>query len=96
MTYLGYHYIERVQKTMDNPDSQQSVARRLYNALGKQLTKLQVLFIAQVIIIYIVIFYCLVNLSLDNGKTELWVSLLSYSLGCMLPTPKIKKSTEML
>ena len=86
--------LRKKTKTMDNTDSTRSVSRRIYDVIGRKLRRWQVLFIAQIIIIYMVIICCLINLSLDNGKTELWVSLLSYSLGCMLPTPKIKK-TEM-
>ena len=34
---------------------------------------------------------CFVNLSIQNGPSELWISLLSLSLGSMLPSPKVKK-----
>ena len=51
-------------------------------------------YISQIIILYIVIITCIINLSYNNnnGKSELWVSLLSYSLGCLLPSPKIKNN----
>ena len=58
---------------------------------GKKIRKPEIVFIFQVIILYIVIITCIINLSLKNGTSELWVSLLSYSLGCILPSPKIKK-----
>ena len=58
---------------------------------GKKIQKPEIVFIFQVIIFYIVIITCIINLSLKNGTSELWVSLLSYSLGCILPSPKIKK-----
>ena len=59
--------------------------------LGTKIKKPKKAFIFQIIIIYIVIITCIINLSLKNGTSELWVSLLSYSLGCILPSPKIKK-----
>ena len=62
-----------------------------FKIFGKRIRKLEITFIFQVIILYIVIITCIINLSLKNGTSELWVSLLSYSLGCLLPSPKIKK-----
>ena len=62
-----------------------------FKVFGKKVRKLEIVFIFQVIILYIVIITCIINLSLKNGTSELWVSLLSYSLGCLLPSPKIKK-----
>ena len=62
-----------------------------FKVFRKRIRKPEVTFIFQVIILYIVIITCIINLSLKNGTSELWVSLLSYSLGCLLPSPKIKK-----
>jgi len=79
---------------MDTPDTEHTyrfLSRRIFDSVGKTLSKWQALFIAQVIIIYIVVITCIANLSLDNGKSELWVSLLGYCLGCMLPSPKVKR-----
>ena len=54
--------------------------------LGKEVPKLEVIFFAQVFILYIIIITSIVNLSV-NGEKALWVSLLSSSLGILLPTP---------
>ena len=62
-----------------------------FKVFGKKIRKPEMTFIFQVIILYIVIITCIINLLLKNGTSELWVSLLSYSLGCLLPSPKIKK-----
>ena len=62
-----------------------------FKVFGKRIQKAEMTFIFQVIILYIVIITCIINLSLKNGTSELWVSLLSYSLGCLLPSPKIRK-----
>lgn len=48
-------------------------------------------FWSQVIIIYIVVVTCIINLSIDNGNSNLWTALLSSSLGYLLPNPKLKK-----
>src|SRR5215471_9922711 len=46
---------------------------------------------AQVLAILIVIVACVINLSIGTETTELWASLLSGSLGYLLPSPKIRK-----
>ena len=48
-------------------------------------------YIAQIIIIYLVIITCITNLSMTNGDSNLWTALLSSCLGYMLPNPSIKK-----
>ena len=62
-----------------------------FKVFGKRIRKAEMTFIFQVIILYILIITCIMNLSLKNGTSKLWVSLLSYSLGCLLPSPKIRK-----
>lgn len=64
---------------------------KLWDFFGKRIPKAETVFISQVIILYIVIITCIINLSLKNGISELWVSLLSYSLGCLLPSPRLNK-----
>ena len=50
-----------------------------------------ILFLAQIIIVYGVVIVALVNLSRNNQNRELWISLLSSSVGYLLPSPIIKK-----
>lgn len=47
------------------------------------------LFIAQISTLFFVILASLINLSLNIGDQKLWITLLSMSLGCILPTPKM-------
>jgi len=54
------------------------------------------LFVCQVSAILIVILACVVNLSLGKDNTELWASLLSGSLGYLLPSPRIRKRYDAL
>jgi len=54
------------------------------------------LFFTQVIAILAVILACVINLSIGADKTELWASLLSVSLGYLLPAPKIRKKYDSL
>ena len=62
-----------------------------WTLLGKKVAKSETVFFSQIIIIYIVVITCIVNLSLDKGNSNLWTALLSSSLGYLLPNPKIKK-----
>jgi hypothetical protein len=57
---------------------------------GKKFPKSEIAYFSQVIIIYLVIITCIVNLSIKNGDSNLWTALLSSCLGYILPAPKIK------
>ena len=59
--------------------------------LGKPVSKSEVVFCTQVILLYIVVITCIVNLSIQNGDSNLWTALLSSSLGYILPNPTLKK-----
>jgi len=60
-----------------------------WHLFGAILPKTEVIFICQVVVLYIVILTCIVNLSLKNGDSNLWTALLSSSLGIMLPQPTL-------
>lgn len=51
-------------------------------------------YLCQVILLYIVIITCIINLSVDNGKSNLWTALLSSCLGYMLPNPSLRKKID--
>lgn len=53
-------------------------------------------YLCQVIVLLVVILACILNLSLKNGNTDLWIALLSLSLGCFIPQPKLKSTTTAL
>ena len=62
---------------------------RDWRLFGKNVPKNEVIFICQVVILYVIILTCIVNLSLGNGDSNLWTALLSSSLGIMLPAPSL-------
>jgi hypothetical protein len=64
-----------------------------WNMFGYAVPKQEVVFFSQVIILYIVILIGLVNIILDKGDKNLWLSLLSGSIGYLLPNPSLKKET---
>jgi hypothetical protein len=46
------------------------------------------LFIGQIVTLFFVVVISLVNLSVGTNEQKLWITLLSISLGCLLPSPK--------
>lgn len=62
---------------------------RLWNVFGKQLPRSEIVFICQILLIYAVTIVSLVNLTLGSEPSQLWISLLSGSLGYLLPNPTI-------
>jgi hypothetical protein len=67
-----------------------------WNIFGNSIPKQEVVFFSQVIILYIVIIIGLINLILDKGDRNLWLSLLSGSIGYLLPNPSLRKETIIL
>ena len=57
---------------------------------GSIFSRMALVFLCQVIILYISIITCFVNLTMRNGPNELWITVLS--LGTILPSPKVRKS----
>ena len=64
---------------------------------GKRVPKNLISFWAQIIAIYVIIVASIINLSLDVSDRELWLDLLSSSLGYVLqnPGPKFKSSKRI-
>ena len=53
-------------------------------------TKQAVIYFTQIIIIYIVIISCIINIAIGKGDNKLWTTLLSSCLGYLLPSPTLK------
>lgn len=73
-------------------DGTSNNSTREWNIFGSRVTRSAVVFFVQIFILYIAIITCFVNLTIGNGKSELWIALLSLSLGSILPSPKVSKS----
>jgi hypothetical protein len=74
--------------------SQASVGSRRWTIFGGKFPKQEVIYLSQVILIYIVVIACIINLSLWDSNQSLWVSLLSGCIGYILPSPKLRKKHE--
>ena len=66
--------------------------RDYWKVCGYGMNKSQVVYFSQIILIYTIILTCIINLSLNNGDSNLWTALLSSCIGYILPAPKIKES----
>ena len=66
--------------------------RSEWTLFGSKFSRTALVFLCQVIILYISIITCFVNLTVHNGPNELWITVLSLSLGTILPSPKVRKS----
>lgn len=73
---------ERSQKS-DN-------SNRSWKMFGKKVPQSEMVYIGQIVMLYIIILTCLTNLSIGNGDSNLYTALLSSSLGYMLPSPSLK------
>ena len=91
----------RITDDLNNEDSASNTNQTVnWKLFGHNIPRSEVVFICQMIIIAVVILSCIINLSLNNGNSEMWVSFFGYAFGAMLPPPKLKrvvgKSKEIL
>jgi hypothetical protein len=61
----------------------------VWHILGRKLPDNEVVFFTQVILLFLVILACVVNLSLNVGDSNLWTCLMSSCLGYLLPNPTL-------
>lgn len=73
---------------ISSSDGERIGGRNLYS---RDITKAAFVFFAQVILIYIVVIACVINLTIGTEQTNVWISLLSGSLGYLLPSPTIRR-----
>ena len=81
---------------MDPNNASITSEKEVWNVFGYHVPKLEVVFFSQIIALYLVIITCLINLTISNGKIELWCTLLSASIGYLLPNPSLKRDKIIL
>ena len=57
--------------------------------LGNKIPKTEIVFFAQVILVYVVVITSLVNISIGSPQ-EFWIVLLTSCLGYLMPNPSLK------
>lgn len=75
---------------MEAVETGSSSERTTWHFLGRNLPKQEVVYFCQVILIYIVVITCIVNLTLKRDEGKVWTALLGSCLGYLLPNPSIK------
>ena len=75
--------VGRRAKNMERENSQE------WQFFGSSVPKAEIVYICQIIIVYVIIITSIVNLSLNNGNPELWISLLCSAIGYALPSPTL-------
>jgi hypothetical protein len=71
-------------------DRESSTHSERWDVMGGKLQKSEIVYFCQMIVVYVIIVTSIVNLSLQNGKNELWITLLSIAIGYALPKPTLK------
>ena len=56
-----------------------------------KIPKQQAIYFCQIIVVFTVVIASIVNLSFSDSQQALWASILSGSVGYILPAPKIRK-----
>ena len=60
-----------------------------WKCCGGKVPQTEIVYFTQITILYIIIIVCIFNLSYKTENKDLWIALLSYCLGCLLPSPVI-------
>ena len=71
-------------------DRESNTHSERWEVMGSKLPKLEIVYFCQMIVVYVIIVTSIVNLSLQKGKNELWITLLSSAIGYALPSPTLK------
>ena len=67
-------------KTLIIMERANSTTLHSWSLLGKKLPKSEIVYFCQMIVVYIIMITSIVNLSLQNGSKELWISRLSSAI----------------
>lgn len=93
----GETSLEQIEQLLTDPDNIDTTSdNKSWVLMGTKAPKSQIVFFAQIIVIYFVIGVSLVNLSIGNGDSNLWSALLCSSFGYLLPSPSLKYNDNVL
>jgi len=68
---------------------------QVWQFFGSRVPRAAIVYICQIVIVYAIIITSIVNLSLNNGNPELWISLLSSAIGYALPSPTLQNGRAL-
>ena len=58
-----------------------------WKCCGRKVPQTEIVYFSQIIILYLIIIMFIFNLTYKNENKDLWLALLTYCLGCLLPSP---------
>ena len=73
------------------PDKENRSNGERWHLLGTRVPQADIVYFCKMIIVYVIIITSIINLTLQKGSSELWISLLSSCIGYALSSPKLKK-----
>ena len=76
---------------LSSQTSHVSSSSTVWKVFGTDMSRSAVVYALQMFILYICIVASFINLTLQNSPKELWIAIIGVSLGCIIPSPKIKK-----
>lgn len=80
----------------DHPQLTQLMDNRRLSGLDKNLRCELILFGFQIFLICIVIVVSLYNLSYEKGNQQLWIVIMTSSLGYLMPNPRVKLDVDQI
>lgn len=83
--------MERISRSAGNVDATPMSAIRW---CGGRCVSQEVIFFAQIALIFIIVVASIINLALETGRPEYWAGTMSACLGYILPTPSISFKRE--
>jgi len=73
---------------VDGVNANREVEGNKWSIFSVKIPKSKVVYFSQIVVIYIVVLTSLINLSIQENNHSLWSSLLSASIGYVLPAPQ--------
>ena len=73
------------------PNGEAASSTSRWHFFGREFPRSEVVFVCQILLIYIVVCVSVYNLTVGTGNDKLWITFLSSCIGYTLPNPKIKR-----
>jgi len=77
--------------SINNEETNSDSSNKRWNIFQWKIPKSEIVFFAQVILIYTVVITAVVNLTVGTTDSQLWTALLTGHIGYLLPNPKLKR-----
>ena len=82
--------VEVEEEGQEVPTRREKRKSTLWDFFGRRVPKTEIVFICQMLLVFVVVCVSLYNLTVENKPDKLWVVLLSSSIGYALPNPTLR------